>query len=437
MLNELLSIKRGVFHWKSRPLTPEQYNDIVDFTHTWIRQLQEGNSGGSKLWHEHELLEQLLTRLKSVIGLRFSASTGERLGPNSRSLPERLRPSEPAKPAPPPRPTRLTLPSPPFGSSLEEAKATLERYNQKLKWGLSLSAREKFITSQLEKYFILRELEKAKRAEWDENREDLMDKWKKDCQESERTYEICMAEWEKNRKQWENDCEKWEADCEIAKDLNLQRAEETKKALGELSLKMINIDDLLNTIRELTESMPKLPIPITVPFEAVSWELLPGGDRLAAEVNAYIKKTQHKYKSRRLDESRIRNIMKLSPVRCAAGKEEFDGYMAFFFEGCSNAVLECAWEGNAIYIFPENKWSSLSKLTKSELIESHQRELTRIIHDPNELWFRRLKRMVNKKTSQVSKSNSPGRPHEVNAPKQKKKAAKKAAKKKGKTSKIR
>jgi hypothetical protein len=305
-----------------------------------------------------------------------------------------------------------------------------------LKCGFSLSANEKSLTSKLENYFSLRELEIAKRAEWDGRREALMEKWKKDCQELERVYQIRLDEWEKKCKQWENDCEKWDADCEIAKDLNLQRAEEAKKALDELSLKMANIDDLLKTIRELSESIPKLLVPIPVPLEVVSWELLPEGERLGAEVNSYIQKTQHKYKSRRLDESRIRNIMKLAPVRCAAGKEEFDGYMAFFFEGCSNAVLECAWEGNAIYIFPVNKWSSLSKLTKSELIESHQRELTRIIHDPNELWFRRLKRMVSKKTSQVSKAKSPGRAHEANAPKQKE-AANKAAKKKGNTSKVR
>ena len=193
---------------------------------------------------------------------------------------------------------------------------------------------------------------------------------------------------------------------------------------------------MLKTIGQLSKSITKLPISIHVPLEVVSWELLSEGKRLEAEVNSYIQKTQHKYKSRRIDESRIRNIMKLSPVRCAAGKEEFDGYMAFFFEGCANAVLECAWEGNAIYIFPENKWSSLSKLTKSELIESHQSELTRIIHDPNKLWFSRLKRMVSKKTSQVSKSKSPGRKLEADAPKQKE-DAKKAANKKSKTNGVR
>jgi hypothetical protein len=79
---------------------------------------------------------------------------------------------------------------------------------------------------------------------------------------------------------------------------------------------------------------------------------------------------------------------------CAIGRGEFDGYVAFFFARGGKVALECAWEGNAIYVFPEDRWLSLSKLTKSDLLETHGHELERIIHDSGGQWFSRLKRSL-------------------------------------------
>lgn len=131
----------------------------------------------------------------------------------------------------------------------------------------------------------------------------------------------------------------------------------------------------------------------TIPVHGVPWELLAGGEGLHAQINVYLENVRRKNTTRRFDGSRLRLIQKLDPIRCAIGRGEFDGYVAFFFKR-GNVALECAWEGNAIYIFPEDRWIALSKLTKSELLEKHGHELERIIHDSDGRWFPRLKRSL-------------------------------------------
>jgi hypothetical protein len=47
-----------------------------------------------------------------------------------------------------------------------------------------------------------------------------------------------------------------------------------------------------------------------------------------------------------------------------------------------------------MYIFPESRWVSLAQLTKAELLDSHQSELTRIIHDHDGDWILKLQRQL-------------------------------------------
>lgn len=132
----------------------------------------------------------------------------------------------------------------------------------------------------------------------------------------------------------------------------------------------------------------------TITTERVSWELIRDGDGITAQVNSYVENLSHKYRARRFDASRLKRVLNLSPVSCAIGRGEFDGYVAFFFARGGKVALECGWEGNAIYVFPEDRWIALSKLTKSELLETHGHELQRIVHDPEGRWFQRLRRSL-------------------------------------------
>ncbi|HYN24813.1 MAG TPA: hypothetical protein VES69_07185, partial [Pyrinomonadaceae bacterium] len=66
-------------------------------------------------------------------------------------------------------------------------------------------------------------------------------------------------------------------------------------------------------------------------------------------------------------------------------------YVVFYFALAQTAVLDCPVTGNAIYVFGEN-WKSLSRLTKSTLLNSRNRDINRIVH--NGAWFPRLRSLV-------------------------------------------
>lgn len=170
----------------------------------------------------------------------------------------------------------------------------------------------------------------------------------------------------------------------------LEKSGELERRRAEIkTLKTISagLKRLEREIRERIEN----PAPRTI---SVPWELVRGGEGIAKQLNAYLDSVERKYRARKFDATRLKSVMKLGPSHCALGSGEFDGYVGFFFPKSGKVVLECAWEGNALYLFNEDRWIALSRLTKTELLSSHSQELERIIHDPQGRWFSRLQRRI-------------------------------------------
>lgn len=77
----------------------------------------------------------------------------------------------------------------------------------------------------------------------------------------------------------------------------------------------------------------------------------------------------------------------MRPGSIYIGVDEFEGYVVFYFDRTQVAVLECPVVGNAIYVIKSN-WETLSRLSKAQLLQRHQREVVRIVHAGE--WFPKL-----------------------------------------------
>lgn len=123
----------------------------------------------------------------------------------------------------------------------------------------------------------------------------------------------------------------------------------------------------------------------------VKWRFLPPGKRPFAEIICNLDKAAKKYGKEIYEIERLTRIEELGPTETWIGDEGFRGYVAFVFVRYNCVVLECPRTNNAAYIFGEN-WKSLSRLTKSELLNTRQRELERVIHTDG--WFFRLTKLL-------------------------------------------
>lgn len=75
----------------------------------------------------------------------------------------------------------------------------------------------------------------------------------------------------------------------------------------------------------------------------------------------------------------LRNYGKL-PDKRYIGKSGFKGYVVLSFAQANVAILESAFVGNALYKMPADQWEELSKLSKTELLESHRSDVHRFLH---------------------------------------------------------
>jgi hypothetical protein len=128
-------------------------------------------------------------------------------------------------------------------------------------------------------------------------------------------------------------------------------------------------------------------------FDKVAWQILPPGESISISVNRYLTAVRARHPSRRFDSSRITRVTSLRPSKAYVGQGEFDGYVVFLFDRSPQAVLECPWVGNALYLLSGN-WTELSKLPKSTLLDNHHRQVRRIIHDEGGSWFDELTRLL-------------------------------------------
>lgn len=124
-------------------------------------------------------------------------------------------------------------------------------------------------------------------------------------------------------------------------------------------------------------------------FNKLSWKLLPKGKIPFRQFQTYLKQQSNQYDNE-VDYEKIERIYRLvNPKydRIYCGSDEFEGYLVFYFERKQVAVLDCPKKGNAIYIFNEN-WKTLTRLSKSELLNYYPHKTVRIIHKGD--WFERL-----------------------------------------------
>ena len=123
------------------------------------------------------------------------------------------------------------------------------------------------------------------------------------------------------------------------------------------------------------------------------WRFLPPplpGEQGLARLLDDVRKS---WPTRKIDEARIRFAYNLAPSEIFIGTDDFDGYLAFIFAKSAKVLLECPWEGNAAYVFRQN-WMTLSKLSKTELLQFHSAEVDRVIHQDESRWQAKLRSMI-------------------------------------------
>lgn len=157
-----------------------------------------------------------------------------------------------------------------------------------------------------------------------------------------------------------------------------------------------NDDDLLlhklNLALELFESEFELHVSakdgfVKIPskFRFVFWEILPSGEKTQEEVISIIKSTispDLKKTMKPIVEKRLSTIANYEPDNIAIGVGGYKGYIVYNFPEKGISVLECDNVNNATYVFDIDNWEALSKLSKTEIIESNLAR-QRIIHDPS------------------------------------------------------
>lgn len=119
-------------------------------------------------------------------------------------------------------------------------------------------------------------------------------------------------------------------------------------------------------------------------LKRLQWDILPSGKCPWNEARPIIlKKTEHlQEKDKKVIEHRMKTLSRREPDFLATGRAGFSGYFVYGFKDQDVYVLESMELDNATYVF-NSEWEAISKLTKSQIINSdlpHQR----IIH--NKRW---------------------------------------------------
>lgn len=147
---------------------------------------------------------------------------------------------------------------------------------------------------------------------------------------------------------------------------------------------------IIERLRLDLAALSKGMLPTEVPVTRVPWRMLPtplpgeaGLSRLLAEITQACPKLK-------FDRNRLESAYQLGPRQIYIGSGEFDGYLAFEFNGTDRILLECPVSGNAAYIFRRD-WRTLSRLSKTELLRSHSAEVSKVVHTEGGAWQTRIK----------------------------------------------
>jgi hypothetical protein len=126
-----------------------------------------------------------------------------------------------------------------------------------------------------------------------------------------------------------------------------------------------------------------------MPIGYLPWKVLPPGESLFARLRSLLdsNRPQHE-RGGGYDMQRFKIIMEHNPSEAYYGLDEFDGYIVFLFTHTKRIALECHKIGNAIYII-QGDWRTLCRLSKYDLLNTHAKHVTRIVHRGS--WRRRLR----------------------------------------------
>ena len=120
-----------------------------------------------------------------------------------------------------------------------------------------------------------------------------------------------------------------------------------------------------------------------------NWVILPPD--LIIEINK-IKKSKtinNKKHQKNYDQARLDILKKYKPIVRYEGVNGFQGYYAYIYK--ERCVLESPIYGNATYVIKKDNWENLSKMTKTELINSGEL-LSRIEH--NKDWINNIGKLI-------------------------------------------
>lgn len=134
-------------------------------------------------------------------------------------------------------------------------------------------------------------------------------------------------------------------------------------------------------------SLPRPRLDFGIAVKRVPWKLLESKeglwDQLVRHYTLLAEARKEDY-----DLERLRFTYSFAPNEVYVGADAFEGYVVFCFASKNLSVLECPKTGNALYLMRLTDWKSLSQLSKTELLETHRRDVYRIIHA--EEWQHRL-----------------------------------------------
>ncbi len=118
-----------------------------------------------------------------------------------------------------------------------------------------------------------------------------------------------------------------------------------------------------------------------LPTKHLPFVLLPPGTWNIRQVTEHYRKVSLLTSSndRQIDQSRLRAIESLGPVRCWTGEESWREYIAFEFVYSGRVVLECPFEGNATYVLTGD-WKEIVRHTKAEIHDEFANCYTKVVH---------------------------------------------------------
>lgn len=152
--------------------------------------------------------------------------------------------------------------------------------------------------------------------------------------------------------------------------------------------------------------IPNRTVAQNIPVHQLPFRLLPPGtwtpDQVVAHYRRMLQNSPAGLSGRKLDKSRIEKICWLAPrpSTCWIGEKAWDGYHVFEFANSDRVVLDCPFEGNAIYILWGN-WKEMISCTKGEIRREFRNFHEWIPHKGN--WLGRVRAALRQRQQQANR----------------------------------